>query len=79
MASRGRKRKAIAQDLGVHRTTVRQWLTQYLQHGLAGLRIQWAPGQPGRIVETFAPNLQQWVKKALRGRFKIRRDLKSMA
>jgi DNA-binding NarL/FixJ family response regulator len=26
MASRGRKRKAIAQDLGVHRTTVRLWL-----------------------------------------------------
>jgi hypothetical protein len=29
MASRGRKRRAIAQDLGVHRTTVRRWLTQY--------------------------------------------------
>lgn len=28
MASRGRKRRAIAQDLGVHRTTVRRWLTQ---------------------------------------------------
>jgi predicted ArsR family transcriptional regulator len=28
MASRGRKRKAIAQDLGVHRTTVRQWLNR---------------------------------------------------
>jgi Homeodomain-like domain len=26
MASRGRKRKTIAQDLGVHRTTVRLWL-----------------------------------------------------
>ena len=37
MASRGRKRQAIAQDLGVHRTSVRRWLTQYHQHGLAGL------------------------------------------
>ena len=27
MASRGRKRRTIAQDLGVHRTTVRRWLT----------------------------------------------------
>jgi predicted ArsR family transcriptional regulator len=26
MASRGRQRKTIAQDLGVHRTTVRLWL-----------------------------------------------------
>ena len=36
LTSRGRKRKAIAQDLGVHRTTVRLWLTQYHKHGLAG-------------------------------------------
>jgi transposase len=28
MTSRGCKRKAIAQDLGVHRTTVRLWLKQ---------------------------------------------------
>ena len=62
MASRGRKRKAIAQDLGVHRTTVRLWLNQYHQRGLAGLEIQWAPGQPGRIPETLAPTLQGWVK-----------------
>jgi transposase len=63
MASRGRKRKAIAQDLGVHRTNVRQWLHHYQQHGLSGLTIQWAPGQPGRIPESFAPTLQQWVKE----------------
>ena len=61
MASRGRKRKAIAQDLGVHRTSVRRWLTQYHQHGLAGLEIQWAPGQAGRIPEALAPTLQKWV------------------
>jgi transposase len=62
MASRGRKRKAIAQDLGVHRTTVRLWLKQYQQRGLAGLAIQWAPGQAGRIPEALAPTLQGWVK-----------------
>ena len=62
MAHRGRKRKAIAQDLGVHRTTVRLWLKQYQQRGVAGLQIQWAPGQPGRIPEALAPTLQGWVK-----------------
>jgi transposase len=67
MASRGRKRKAIAQDLGVHRTTIRLWLQQYQQHGLAGLNIQWAPGQPGRIPETLAPTLQEWVKAGPQG------------
>ena len=63
MASRGRKRKAIAQDLGVHRTTIRLWLKHYQQHGLAGLKIQWAPGQPGRIPAALAPTLQQWLKE----------------
>lgn len=62
MASRGRKRKAIAQDLGVPRTTVRRWLTPYQPHGVAGLAIQWAPGPPGRIPEALAPTLQQWGK-----------------
>jgi transposase len=61
MASRGRKRMAIAQYLGVHRTTVRLWLNQYHQHGLAGLAIQWAPGQPGRILASLALTLQGWV------------------
>ena len=28
MASRGRNRRSIAQDVGVHRTTVRRWRTQ---------------------------------------------------
>src|SRR5215467_5226004 len=65
MAHRGRKRKAIAQDLGVHRTTVRLWLKQYQQSGVAGLQIQWAPGQPGRIPEALAPTIQGWVKDGL--------------
>jgi transposase len=61
MASRGRKRKTIAQDLGGHRTTVQLWLTQYHARGVAGLQIQWAPGQPGRIPETLTPLIQGWV------------------
>ena len=62
MASRSRKRKTIAQDLGVHRTTVRLWLKQYQAQGLAGLQIHWAPGQPGRRPQTLAPTSQAWVK-----------------
>ena len=34
MAHRGRKRKAIAEDLGVHRTTVKKWLEQYRAGGI---------------------------------------------
>jgi transposase len=67
MASRGRKRRAIAQDVGVHRTTVRRWLTQYHARGVAGLQIQWAPGQPGRIPETLAPTIQGWVQGGPQG------------
>jgi transposase len=63
MASRGRKRETIAQDLGVHRTTVRLWLKQYHERGVAGLQIHWAPGQPGRIPEALAPTIQAWVKE----------------
>jgi transposase len=62
MAHRGRKRKIIAQDLGVHRTTVRLWLRQYQEQGLPGLAVHWAPGQPGRIPETWVPTIQDWVK-----------------
>ena len=62
MASRGRKRKAIAQDLGVHRTTVRLWLTHYHERGVEGLQIHWAPGQPRRIPPALGPMIQAWVK-----------------
>ena len=67
MASRGRKRKTIAQDLGVHRTTVRLWLKHYQARGLEGLAIHWAPGQRGRIPETLAPTIQEWVKEGPQG------------
>jgi transposase len=62
MASRGRKRKSIAQDLGVHRTTVRLWLKHYHERGLEGLQIHWAPGQPRRIPQTLVATIQEWVK-----------------
>lgn len=62
MASRGRKRKSIAQDLGVHRTTVRLWLQHYHERGMEGLQIHWAPGQPRRIPQTLVSTIQEWVK-----------------
>ena len=63
MASRGRKRTEIAQDLGGHRSTVILWLKRYHKRGLAGLHIQWAPGKTRRIPEDLAPTIQVWVKK----------------
>jgi transposase len=62
MANRGRKRQTIAQDLGVHRTTVRLWLKHYHERGLEGLQIHWAPGQPRRIPQTLVSTIQEWVK-----------------
>ena len=67
MAHRGRKRKTIAQDLGVHRTTVRLWLKQYQEQGLPGLPIHWAPGRLGRIPEALAPTIQRWVQEGAQG------------
>src|SRR5215475_12178854 len=67
MAHRRRKRKTIAQDLGVHRTTVRLWLKQYHAQGLEGLQIQWGPRQASRIPEALAPTIQDWVKEGPQG------------
>ena len=62
MAARGRARHLIAQDLGVHRTTLRLWLQSYREQGLQGLHIQWAPGKPRRIPVELAPTLGAWVQ-----------------
>jgi transposase len=62
MAARGRARHEIAQDLGVHRTTLRLWLRSYREHGLAGLSIQWAPGPQAHLPEELAPRIVAWVK-----------------
>jgi transposase len=67
MAHRGRKRKTIAADLGVHRTTVKKWLAQYQARGLAGLQSGHAPGQPRRIPEMFAATIVEWVKAGPQG------------
>ena len=67
MAHRGRKRKTIAQDLGVHRTTVRLWLKQYDEQGVEGIPIHWGPRQRGRMPATLAPTMQAWVKAGPQG------------
>jgi len=62
MAARGRTRRLIAQDLGVHRTTLQLWLQRYRAGGVSGLVIQWAAGQPARIPAELAPTIVDWVK-----------------
>ena len=49
IAHRGRQRQAIAEDLGVHHTTVKKWLERYRARGLEGLQVQRAPGKPPRV------------------------------
>ena len=62
MAARGRARREIAQDVGVHRTTLRLWLQSYREQGLVGLSIHWAPGPQSRISQELAPRIVAWVK-----------------
>jgi transposase len=62
MARRGRKRKAIAPDCGVHRTTVRLWRNQDRTQGVEGRQIHWAPGQPGRMSPTLVSTIPEWGK-----------------
>lgn len=62
MVACGRRRWQVAEDLGVHRTTLRLWLARYREAGLAGLTIQWAPGPSSRIPDEIAPRLVAWVK-----------------
>src|SRR5215813_10003894 len=67
MAHRGRKRKASADDLGVHRTTVKKWLEQYRARGVEGLRGQRAPGKPRRMPEALVATIVDWVKVGPQG------------
>src|ERR1041385_4332208 len=67
MAHRGRKRQAIAADLGVHRTTVKKWLDQYRVRGIDGLQVRRAPGKPQRLPEALAPTIIAGVKTGPQG------------
>jgi len=62
MAHRGRKRQALAEDLGVHRTTVKKWVAQDQACGVERLKRRRAPGKPRRSPESFAATSVDWVK-----------------
>jgi transposase len=53
----------MVRDLAVHRATVHAWHKRYRRQGLAGLKIHWASGQPGRIPPALGPVMIDWVKK----------------
>src|SRR5918997_760352 len=67
MADRGRPRRQIAEDLGVHRASVHRWLRAYQARGLEGLRITWAAGPPPRIPEARAETILAWVRDGPQG------------
>src|SRR5215472_15105799 len=61
MASRGRARQDIAQDLGIHRRSVSRWLNTYCERGLDGLRPRKAKGAPAKIPQALADEVRRWV------------------
>jgi transposase len=61
MAHRGRVRRDIAADLGVHRRTVTRWVNAYLADGLDGLRPKKVPGKVGHIPASLADEVKRWV------------------
>ena len=67
MAHRGRKRQAIAEDLGVHRTTSKKWLERYRTQGVQGLQTRRAPGNFPRLPAALAPTILEWVKGGPQG------------
>ncbi len=61
MAHRGRVRQDIAADLGVHRRTVTRWINAYCDAGLNALQPRKAKGAPGKIPQSLANEVRQWV------------------
>ena len=61
MAHRGRPRKEIAADLGIHRIGVTRWLNAYCERGLDGLLPKKARGGTARIPDRLADDIRGWV------------------
>ena len=61
MAHRGRSRKDIATDLGIHRIGVTRWLNAYAEYGLDALTPKKAKGQPSPIPAALADEIRRWV------------------
>ena len=60
MAHRGRPRKDIAADLGIHRIGVTRWLNAYCQHGLQGLLPRKAKGKAAKIPDSMAADIRPY-------------------
>jgi transposase len=58
---KGRSRADIAKFLKVSRTSVNKWISQYHQHGLAGLVDKKTTGRPLRLSETQLLQLVEYV------------------
>ena len=61
LAHRGRPRKDIAADLGIHRIGVTRWLNAYCQSGLQGLLPKKAKGKAASIPDHLAGEVRRWV------------------
>ena len=61
MAHRGRARKDIALDLGIHRIGVTRWLNAYCDGGLDALLPKKAKGKTATIPDTMADEIRRWV------------------
>jgi transposase len=63
MADRGRRHGHIAAELQGSGRTIQRWLNPSQAHGLDGLQLRRAPGQPPRISESLADELRRWLKE----------------
>lgn len=61
MAHRGRPRKDIAQDLGIHRIGVTRWLNAFAARGLGALTPKKARGKTSPIPASMADEIKRWV------------------
>jgi transposase len=61
LAHRGRARKDIASDLGIHRIGVTRWLNAYCERGLEGLLPRKAKGGTPGIPASMTDEIKRWV------------------
>jgi transposase len=67
MASRGRRHRHIAEDLGVSVRTIQRWLHAYQDHRFAGLKLRWVSGRTRRIPEALTSTILAWIMQGPAG------------
>ncbi len=77
MAHRGRPRRQIAEDLGIHRIGVTRWLNAYCEGGLDALRPKKAPGGTPGIPASAAEEIRRWVIDVKPGRYRFPVEMKA--